>query len=176
MGDISRYGGGPLPPHKSHRLGVDIDIRLMRNDGREAGVTYQDAAYSRALTVELIRAIQANGVLRVKVIYFNDPTVIRSVPGVKEQKGHDNHLHVRFDPPSKVKEREIDYEEAHGETDRRSPGYVRWVQEALNRVAGASLDGGRAIRTRYPKRSADVSGAAWTTRPMEWWGRARRRP
>src|SRR5215204_6266705 len=36
------------------------------------------------------------------------------------------------------------------ETDRRSPAYVRWVQEALNRVAGAGLtaDGRFGPRTR----------------------------
>jgi hypothetical protein len=139
IGDISRYGGGPLPPHKSHRLGVDVDIRLMRNDGREAGVRYQDATYSRELTQELIRGIQSNGVLRVKVIYFNDPAVIGSIAGVQKQAGHDNHLHVRFFPPGKVSGRETDNEEAQGKIDRRSPAYVRWVQESLNRVAGAGL-------------------------------------
>ncbi len=37
-----------------------------------------------------------------------------------------------------------------GETDRRSPVYVRWVQESLNRVAGAGLtvDGRFGPRTR----------------------------
>src|SRR5215211_3862711 len=39
---------------------------------------------------------------------------------------------------------------ALNETDRRSPAYVRWVQEALNRVAGAGLtaDGRFGPRTR----------------------------
>ena len=37
-----------------------------------------------------------------------------------------------------------------GETDRRSPAYVRWVQEALNRLAGAGLtvDGRLGPRTQ----------------------------
>src|SRR4051794_32234168 len=47
IGDISLRGGGPMPPHVSHQRGLDVDIRLVRADGREAPVRYQDAAYSR---------------------------------------------------------------------------------------------------------------------------------
>jgi peptidoglycan hydrolase-like protein with peptidoglycan-binding domain len=146
IGDISRYGGGKLPPHASHQCGVDVDILPIRNDGREARVTYHDAVYSRELTQELVRAIRANGVLRVQYIFFND----RAVTGVSEESGHDNHLHVRFFPPGKVSERETDREEAQGKIDRRSPAYVRWVQESLNRVSGAGLtvDGRFGPRTR----------------------------
>lgn len=28
IGQISKKGGGPMPAHLSHRLGVDIDVRL----------------------------------------------------------------------------------------------------------------------------------------------------
>src|SRR5215218_7930485 len=37
-----------------------------------------------------------------------------------------------------------------GETDRRSPVYIRWVQESLNRVtrAGLTVDGRLGPRTR----------------------------
>jgi peptidoglycan hydrolase-like protein with peptidoglycan-binding domain len=135
IGDISRYGGGPMKGHASHQLGVDIDILPVRNDGREARVTYKDATYSRALTQELVRDIHANGVLRVQYIFFNDP----AVTGVRKWPNHDNHLHIRFYPPGKVNERETDNEEAQGKIDRRSPAYVRWVQESLNRVSSAGL-------------------------------------
>ncbi len=92
IGDTSFPGGGPMPPHKSHQRGVDVDIRPMRNDMRERGVRYQDPAYSRALTQELVNWIISNGILRVQYIFFNDP----AVRSVRYQKGHDNHLHVRF--------------------------------------------------------------------------------
>jgi peptidoglycan hydrolase-like protein with peptidoglycan-binding domain len=96
IGDISFQGGGYMPPHKSHQKGVDIDIRLMRNDGVEGGTRYQNPEYSRALTQELVNLIRANNVLSVRYIFFNDP----QVRGVRKEAGHDNHLHVRFCAPN----------------------------------------------------------------------------
>jgi peptidoglycan hydrolase-like protein with peptidoglycan-binding domain len=96
IGDISFRGGGPMKPHKSHQLGVDADLRILRSDGAEKAATYHDAAYSRTLTQALVDTIRANAVLPVKTIYFNDP----AVRGVSKWPGHDNHLHVRFVAPS----------------------------------------------------------------------------
>lgn len=116
IGDLSFQGGGPMPPHKSHQRGVDIDIRLIRNDGREGGTTFRAANYSRSLTQELVNLIRANGLLTVKYIFFNDP----GVRGVTDQSGHDNHLHVRFCSPGEtgcrpLMQREMSWE---GETSR----------------------------------------------------------
>jgi murein endopeptidase len=96
ISDISFQGGGYMPPHKSHQKGVDIDIRLIRNDGVESGTRYQNREYSRTLTQELVNLIRANSVLSVRYIFFNDP----QVQGVKKQSGHDDHLHVRFCAPN----------------------------------------------------------------------------
>jgi peptidoglycan hydrolase-like protein with peptidoglycan-binding domain len=95
IGDISFRGGGPMSPHKSHTRGVDVDIRLPRNDGSEAGTNFRDPSYSRSRTQDLVNMIRANGVLRVEYIFFNDP----AVTGVKPWAGHDDHLHVRFYAP-----------------------------------------------------------------------------
>jgi hypothetical protein len=94
IGDVSFKGGGKMPPHVSHDKGVDVDLRIMRNDGKELGTTYRDRSYSHALTQQLVDLIRGNTVASVKVIYFNDP----AVKGVRPWKGHDNHLHVRFMP------------------------------------------------------------------------------
>jgi hypothetical protein len=94
VGDISFRGGGRMPPHVSHDKGLDVDLRIMRNDRQEGGTTYREASYSRALTQRLVDTIRANQVLPIKLILFNDP----QVTGVKPWKGHDNHLHVRFTP------------------------------------------------------------------------------
>lgn len=90
VGDISNPHGGYLPGHVSHRLGVDLDLRLMRKDGREAPSTYQDSSYSRALTQELVDRLLATG--EVETIFFNDMMVL----GVSPWPNHDDHLHVRF--------------------------------------------------------------------------------
>jgi Penicillin-insensitive murein endopeptidase len=98
MGDLSFRCGGAMPPHGSHRRGVDIDIRPVRSDGREGPVAYNDPTYSRALTQDLVNRLRANGRLRVQYIFFNDP----GITGVRTWPGHHNHLHVRFLPPPGV--------------------------------------------------------------------------
>jgi hypothetical protein len=94
--DLSRSGGGPLPGHASHRLGLDVDIRPVKADSRQGPTHWRHPSYSRALTQELVDLLRSNGVLPVHVIFFNDP----GIRGVRPLKNHDNHLHVRFAPPS----------------------------------------------------------------------------
>ncbi len=92
VGDISLRGGGDIEGHASHETGRDVDMRPIRNDGTEGPLTWGQANYSRPLTQELIDIIYANGVVKVKVIGFNDP----GVQGCVNWVNHDNHLHVRF--------------------------------------------------------------------------------
>ena len=92
VGNISKQGGGTLPPHASHKKGIDVDLRPMRKDKAQEPVTFQDSAYSRALTQELVNVVRANTVLPIDRIFFNDP----NVSGVGPLAGHHNHLHVRF--------------------------------------------------------------------------------
>lgn len=89
VGDISLARGGKMPGHASHRRGVDVDVRPVRNDGGEGPVTYQSAAYSAPLTYELLKLFRAE--LDLSVVYFND----RRAPQVRKCKGHDNHFHAR---------------------------------------------------------------------------------
>ncbi len=84
-----------MPPHSSHKRGVDVDFRPLRTDGARAPVTIHDAKYSRTRTRELVKYIRANTVLPVKLILFNDT----AISGVQAYSGHDNHLHVRFEEP-----------------------------------------------------------------------------
>lgn len=92
VGDISLASGEPLPPHRAHRHGVEVDIRPLRGDGREAPVTRLQPEYSAPYTQALVDALRANGKLPVKSILFNDS----GVRGVTPWEGHDNHLHVHF--------------------------------------------------------------------------------
>ncbi|CAG9165471.1 penicillin-insensitive murein endopeptidase [Cupriavidus respiraculi] len=102
ISDLSKRGGGWLSPHKSHQVGLDVDIGLVRNDGKEGGaVTYKSGNYSRERTRHLVESILANGVLPVKTLAFNDPAIQH--PKVVRWSGHDDHLHVRFCVPAHYK-------------------------------------------------------------------------
>lgn len=93
IGQISRKGGGPMPPHQSHRLGVDVDVRPMRMDGQNLGVTIDNAAYDRATTTALIRLWWEKA--PVQLVLFNDPTIVGA--GLSRPfPGHGNHFHVRL--------------------------------------------------------------------------------
>lgn len=137
IGNISLQGGGPMPPHSSHHNGLDVDIRLVTNNGKEIGLTYKSAEYSRTLTQELVNLIRANSVLKVKIILFNDP----NVSGVMFWKGHDDHLHVAFRPPGSGSTHGFSTDK--GQTLRLVAPYmrgesVRQLQEALVK-AGISV-------------------------------------
>ena len=94
IGNISLSTGGKMDPHKSHRNGFDVDIRPVTNNGKEIGLRYQDAVYSRQLTQELVDLIHSSSGLKVRTILFNDP----QAKGVSFYKGHNDHLHVSFLP------------------------------------------------------------------------------
>ena len=93
IGQISKKGGGPFPPHKSHQVGLDVDVRPMRLDGKNAPVTITDAEYDRALTTALITLWWQKA--PVQMVFFNDSTVIAA--GLSQfVNGHHNHFHVRL--------------------------------------------------------------------------------
>jgi hypothetical protein len=58
VGDISVAGGGAMKGHAGHTKGLEIDIRLMRNDGKLAGTDYRSKAYSRELTQDLVNTLR----------------------------------------------------------------------------------------------------------------------
>jgi subtilisin family serine protease len=95
--DISQRGGGRVfPPHKSHRVGLDVDLHLRIGGQRLdfAATDYRER--QRPLVLELVDLIQDNGVLPVKAIGFLDDTIT----GVSPWRGHGRHLHVRFCMPA----------------------------------------------------------------------------
>ena len=97
IGDIGHEHGGDIRGHETHELGLDVDVRPMRNDERQCrwGGSYRLASYDRAATRDLVRAIRASAPGHVKLIYFNDPVLIRE--GLTRwHEGHDDHLHIRY--------------------------------------------------------------------------------
>ncbi|HEY3040101.1 MAG TPA: penicillin-insensitive murein endopeptidase [Pyrinomonadaceae bacterium] len=112
--DISRQGGGKLSPHKSHQVGLDVDLMLedgkaswYRKKGPKVNNRYKwelNSTYSRALTAELARLIleHPKGGLKIKFILFDDPQIRSVSTKVKKDDTslHLDHLHVRFCAPA----------------------------------------------------------------------------
>jgi peptidoglycan hydrolase-like protein with peptidoglycan-binding domain len=93
IGDISRKGGGPFPPHATHKDGLDVDIRPLTNNGINEPTNIGAVNFSHALTREMLLLVKDN--FKVEVVFFNDPLTIKE--GLTHHaKGHDNHVHVRF--------------------------------------------------------------------------------
>lgn len=97
VGDIGLQHGGDIAGHQTHERGLDVDLRLMRKgkDQCRWGGTYRASTYDRAATRALVKAIRATAPGHVKLIYFNDPVLIKE--GLTRRfPGHDDHLHVRY--------------------------------------------------------------------------------
>jgi len=97
VGDVGLEHGGDIPGHETHERGLDVDVRMMRRDDRQCqwGGTYRMSVYDRTATRALVKAIRAAAPGHVKLIYFNDPVLIRE--GLTRfYPGHDDHLHVRY--------------------------------------------------------------------------------
>ncbi len=98
LGDIGFEHGGTIPGHASHDVGMDVDIWPIRTDDAQctAGrITWESATYDRAATRQLINAVRNAAPGHVRLIFFNDPTLIAE--GLTTHyDNHDNHLHVRY--------------------------------------------------------------------------------
>ena len=97
LGDIGFQHGGNIPGHITHEHGLDVDVRPMRkaDDQCTWGVSWRWSTYDRAATRDLIKAVRATAQGHVKLIYFNDPVLIKEGL-VRWYTGHDDHLHIRY--------------------------------------------------------------------------------
>lgn len=91
VGDISVENGGRISGHASHRYGVDVDLAVLRNDGKDLPrITIHSRYYSRSLNQWMIDQFVAD--LDVTHIFFNDSRTRHT----QRWPNHDNHLHVRI--------------------------------------------------------------------------------
>jgi hypothetical protein len=90
IGNLSIAGGGDFG-HKSHRKGLEVDVRPLRGDGLHIPVSYLSHDYDLDATRVLIHLFRACTGYPL-VVFFND---IR-IPGTHPLAGHDNHFHVQF--------------------------------------------------------------------------------
>lgn len=90
VGNIS-VAGGLAFGHKSHRKGLEVDVRPLRKDGHQAPVTFLSPDYDRYGTQLLIQLFRACAAVPL-VIFFNDG----KIPGTRPLAGHNDHFHVQF--------------------------------------------------------------------------------
>jgi peptidoglycan hydrolase-like protein with peptidoglycan-binding domain len=101
VGDVSFEHGGNIPLHATHEVGLDVDVRPIRDAENQCtwGTNWRFTSYDRAATRTLIKMVRAAAPGHVKLIYFNDPVLIRE--GLTTWfSGHDDHLHIRYCEPS----------------------------------------------------------------------------
>ncbi|GAB3445317.1 penicillin-insensitive murein endopeptidase [Massilia solisilvae] len=90
VGNISIADGGDFG-HKSHRKGLEVDVRPLRKDGLQLPVSYLSHDYDLDATEVLIQLFRTCAAYPL-VVFFND----RRIPGTAPLAGHDNHFHVQF--------------------------------------------------------------------------------
>lgn len=100
-GEMSIKGGGVFGPHKGqgHRDGFAIDIGLFRKDRKNEPTQFQSPNYDRALTQQLVTALDQSPLVILMV--FNDRDISAGSKLRHDAEGthvHDNHLHVEFRP------------------------------------------------------------------------------
>ena len=97
VGDVSLEHGGDIAGHDTHEVGLDVDVRPIRHAGNQCTLptNWRAASYDRAATRALVKAIRSSAPGHIKVIFFNDPVLIRE--GLTTSfAGHDDHLHIRY--------------------------------------------------------------------------------
>ena len=123
IGDISRKGGGPLPPHKSHQSGRDVDIGYyVRGKAPKDFVSVTKSTLDYELTWALLEALLdqhaveyvfmdrrvqrwlADWLVRTGRLSRAKVRELFQVDGgrgrvFRHEPGHLNHMHVRFRCP-----------------------------------------------------------------------------
>jgi penicillin-insensitive murein DD-endopeptidase len=89
VGNISLANGVRTPDHKTHRSGLEVDIRPLRTDGLNMRCNFRDKVYDRDATKKLIGLFWK--LPNVSEVLFNDPAI---GGGVRYYQGHDDHFHV----------------------------------------------------------------------------------
>jgi hypothetical protein len=100
VGNISKMGGGPMPPHASHRTGRDVDIALPETAHQRwcllrafiADPKMQYVFYDRVLIGKAAAHAAAMGGADAELAELE----LGPKKRVRHSKGHRDHVHVRF--------------------------------------------------------------------------------
>ncbi|MTI48433.1 MAG: peptidoglycan-binding protein [Firmicutes bacterium] len=94
IGDISHRNGGYIYKHESHRDGIDIDTRPIRNDMTYEYTNIYSDTYSHKLTEKFIKILLSDS--NVSKVKFNDKEIIEKYENVIYWEDHHHHLHIDF--------------------------------------------------------------------------------
>ena len=106
VGDMSYASGTEMKPHRSHRRGLSVDLRMISNSGVAQQGTYASPGYNQAKTFTMVKTLIDTDPDRVKMILINSPALAAQVkkyiresyPGIRIKVGparnHDNHIHI----------------------------------------------------------------------------------
>lgn len=102
--ECSPEHGGDAKGHGSHETGLDVDIRLplLPPDEHKFDMLakgFRDPRFDRDASELQLEAIKAT--MKPRFCFFNDPDFIRKRLCSKENATHDNHYHVRIEPPAR---------------------------------------------------------------------------
>lgn len=126
IGDISKKGGGPLPPHKSHQNGRDVDIGYYYADGEQSELirtTQKNLNYvlTWAFVWHLVQSDAIDYMFIDKNVQkwlrdwavankkasaheidsvFQYPTLSNPDAVIQHEPGHNDHIHIRFRCPA----------------------------------------------------------------------------
>ena len=97
VGDLSLRGGGPMELHRSHQNGLDVDLYYPRLD-RRLRAPQTRSQVDRELAQDLLDRLVAAG---AQVVFVGYSSGLRGPSEVVvPYPNHEDHLHVRFPPPS----------------------------------------------------------------------------
>lgn len=100
VGNISRLGGGPLPPHASHRTGRDVDIALPPTPHQRWCLLRAFVADPQVEYVFYDQVLLGKAAAHAATMGGVDAEIaeLELGPGkrVRHWKGHRDHIHVRW--------------------------------------------------------------------------------
>ncbi|MFX0198363.1 MAG: penicillin-insensitive murein endopeptidase, partial [Candidatus Hodarchaeota archaeon] len=137
IGDISQIGGGKIPPHKSHRMGIDADVHLRINgkrivvgyekpipgdpDAKPRIIEYKIYQSQRRYVRDFVNIVKRNPYLPIRQIGFRDLTLKKETNNlVQDWERHIRHLHLRFCLPAN-RAQQLDIDKVYSSNERKPP-------------------------------------------------------
>lgn len=105
IGDVSKLGGGPFPPHVSHQTGRDVDIGLPAGEHARWCLLRAYGTHPNVSRIFYDRNLIAQALDHAQGMGGDDAAIAAEILSTPDQRrtvqhwpGHADHIHVRFQP------------------------------------------------------------------------------